>query len=638
MKIRTKLLGVISLICFVFLFSATIFFVSNNQIVKIEKDRATLTRLRSSLAAEAIMLMSLCFTPITEGLPDYTPFADTTDTAFDEVSTISYLPKKIKSIGSSLESIGIMKDLIDERRNNLRKSVDDFLAEGEKFRGFRTGMRLIDFTIIQFYSKKEGYAQFLEISKAVSSRILTMNESFISSISIIDEQYEIIDAEIAKYANRSALISVFIAIILGFAGIILSIIMVSRISKRIVKITQSVKMISGGDLGSEIRIDGTDEIGSLGTGMETMRQNLVTALGQIQIASNRTLESRNELELSVKDSEEALYKLNAETHDIQNASSSLDENVQTSREAIKSITGGVGTVTSMIQSQAAMVEESTAAITEMTSSITSLNSIMERNKDGTTRLIEIAGIGESQLNETNMNIARINQNITTIQDMADLISSIAARTNLLAMNAAIEAAHAGEFGKGFSVVADEIRKLAEASASNSKTIVKNLKEVISNIKEANSSSTKTSESFHLVQNEIGHVSDSFDEIVGSLRELKEGGSQILDAMLELNNYTTNVTDNAGTITRQTESVSSSMNAVSESAARVSQATGRIQEGLRSIHDNFSTVDRHAKTVGDISGQLNAEASKFCLEAACTMDGSDPVAAKQDVSEPENPVA
>jgi methyl-accepting chemotaxis protein len=87
-----------------------------------------------------------------------------------------------------------------------------------------------------------------------------------------------------------------------------------------------------------------------------------------------------------------------------------------------------------------------------------------------------------------------------------LINGIASQTNLLAMNAAIEAAHAGEYGKGFSVVADEIRKLAEASAANSKAIKTNLAAIIAGIKNANEASARSSESFATVQREIGAVS------------------------------------------------------------------------------------------------------------------------------------
>ncbi len=600
----------IGIITTVFLLSAGFYFVLNSQIRLIENERAVLTKLRTSLASEAIFFTSFSFKPLAAIKIDSQPFTENTNASFAALDSITYLPKKLKAIKESIQQINAMKGLINDRRTALDAAIENFLVQGEKVGGFRSSLKLIDFSLIIYYSKKEGYPRFLELSNALSSGILVMNQSFISSISIIDEQYEIIDGEIQAYKTSSVLTAFLIAVILGTLGIFLSVIAANRISRKITRIQKAIRIISSGDLSLKFDTSGTDEIGELGVLMEEMRNNLTSSIREIQQASTQALDSRNQLDTSVTFTDEAVSRLTGESSAIQNASAILETNIQKSQTAISSISQDVHTVSTMIQSQAAMVEESTAAITQMASSISSLNSIMENNKEGSSKLISAAVLGENRLTETSEIIQRINQNITTIQSMADMISSIAARTNLLAMNAAIEAAHAGEFGAGFSVVADEIRILAEASAVNSKTIVKNLKEVIGNIKAANTSSGKTSESFKLVQSEIHLVSDRFDEIVGSLLELKEGGNQIMEAMVELNTYTTSVTDNTEKITRQTGLMSTSIDAVRESAESVAKGNSRIQDELLSIQSSFTTVDDRAKAIGKISDQLNTEASKF----------------------------
>jgi methyl-accepting chemotaxis protein len=612
MRIRSQLLGIIGLVTAVFLLVGGILAISDFQKTRIENERKILDNLKSSLNNEALFINSFWHKPATTTLEDYKKVVEQTDASFSSLEGMKVLVKQSPAIAQALGQIQTMREMMQARRQELYAHIEDFLVQGEQVGGFRSSLKLVDFNSVKYYNKKPGYEKFLGVSSVFAASLFIMQETCSSSVSIIDEQNEVISNELKKTTAWAFVIAITAILLLGGTGIILALTIAQRISLRIGAMEKAMRTMGDGNLCQSATVTGSDEIAELGKIMDDMRLNLNASIRRLQQVSAQAVESRQQLDLSVQNSVASIAQLTAETQNIANSSGSLNETVNVSRAAIERITDDVAKMAEMIHSQAAMVEESTAAVTQMASSLTSLSGIMERNKDGSNRLVSIAGIGESQIRETNEIISRINQNITTIQDMANLISGIASQTNLLAMNAAIEAAHAGEYGRGFSVVADEIRKLAEASAANSKTIKTNLGEVIGNIKSASDSSNKSSESFGTVQKEITLVSGSFDEILNALQELKEGGNQIMDAMVELNNFTSEVTGNTSTIKNQTSVVSESIESVRNSALSVANASSTIRNEIESLERNISTVGARAKTVGSISENLDAETSRYCV--------------------------
>jgi len=258
-----------------------------------------------------------------------------------------------------------------------------------------------------------------------------------------------------------------------------------------------------------------------------------------------------------------------------------------------------------------MVEESTASITEMISSIESVNSITKKKSEAIDQLVTVVSNGT----ETLAGMAEgfktgVVERIEGISEMASTIQQISSQTNLLSMNAAIEAAHAGEAGKGFAVVADEIRKLADTSAQSSASITRIIKEISDGVAETEIKTKQSSEAFTVINKEIKGTKQAFDEIASSTQELNVGGQQILDAMSILQDVTISVKGASEEMAIGSEQIVRGQLELKDISDKVIRGMLEISTGSEEIVIASDEIVRFSSELNSVVNDLKDETDKF----------------------------
>jgi len=265
--------------------------------------------------------------------------------------------------------------------------------------------------------------------------------------------------------------------------------------------------------------------------------------------------------------------------------------------ALNTIASKMSDLDMVAADQSANITETSAAMEEMVASIKNVSEVIENKMTSVNHLRGAASDGSERIALTISAFKRVTEHLDSVKQMISIISGIASRTNLLAMNAAIEAAHAGDAGRGFAVVADEVRKLAESSAVNARQVGDTIQDLMSAINESGDAISASGESFGTIGDEVDQVGQAMDGVNLSIRELASGSDEILRATASLNELTVNVTtvvqearEQESAVHVNVENMGSFINSLKQNMSEINGGTGLIRDVSADLRNKCNTIN------------------------------------------------
>ena len=461
------------------------------------------------------------------------------------------------------------------------------------------------------YKPKKAFLDAARLDlPAFMSTLRIASQSLQYSAGTIEENNVIINEQILSIQNGATRTAAIIAFLVIAAAVTAALFFARSMALSVVGMAKGIGKLKEGDLTVRAAVAGSDELAVLAGDLNATLDLLALSLGEIKRVSKSNLEVKDRLVSASSEASSASTQIESSARSIERQFETLNSHVESSSQSVGKIGGAMADLDREIADEGAMVERVTASVTQMLASLENMSRITARDRESSVKLVEEAGRGSEVFASATLKIAEIPESVDAIRDMAKVIQGIASRTNLLAMNAAIEAAHAGEAGAGFAVVADEIRTLSEASTSSSKEITKSIKAIVDKIRLSMEANSSISGAFAAINGRISEVSASMDELYASIGEIQAGSKDILEAMVELRDRSLKVKDGSQAAKDGSLEISAAVAELSRISSEVNSNIGEITLGISDIHSSIGHVSDFAERVGAESVRLDAEVNRF----------------------------
>jgi len=408
-----------------------------------------------------------------------------------------------------------------------------------------------------------------------------------------------------------------LAIILVIA-LIVTVVISLLVGRSVVRPIHSVGSVFGtlaageADLTMAVHAKSDDELGDLIRDFNTFVAKLRVIILELKETQAGLDRIGLELGASAGVGESSATELTESVKRVENLIRKQSGNVESSSAAIEQITQNISSLDQKISSQSASVSQASASIEQMIGNIGSVTGSVQKIAERFGELESAAGNGRELQSLAAVRITEISERSTALLEANEVITKIASATNLLAMNAAIEAAHAGEAGKGFSVVADEIRKLAETSAEQSQTIGKDLMAVQGAIAQIVETSQNSEAAFSQVSGRISELTNLVREVNAAMIEQKQGSAEVLQALQTLEKVTVELSERSTQVSSGNHTILTDVTALRDAAAEISEGMGKMSANAVAVSENAQRISTSSDMTRASIDRMEANIGRFTV--------------------------